>query len=355
MRRFVPVLFASIVVACGARTGLFVGEGRAPVDAGIDAPDTAPVGCTPGVITLEKARPAVMMILDRSGSMGRRLDSTPGTRWQILTKALASNMPAVDDTMQVGALFYPSGSSGRSCAVPATPELLPALGNVDALLTRMRSATPGGGTPTASAIDSAANSLLGRRAATTARAMVLATDGAPVCNAALDPRTCRCASPTTSCTGRPDLCLDDERTVAAVRAAAAKGLPTYVIGIAPSESGGFPDVLDAMAIAGGRPKLTGAHRFYGADSAEELNAAMLAIRNQVGACVFLTTSVPDAAGEITVLVDGVVIPFDESGMNGWNWADKDNGQIALSGDPCARAVAAAAPRVEARVECSDGG
>jgi hypothetical protein len=350
-----------VALACGAKTGLDVSDRPGAVDASveatIDAPtDTGPLPCTPGLITLERAQPTVMMVLDRSGSMGQRLGGTTDTRWQILTRALAAAMPAVDKTMRIGALVFPSGSGARTCNVNTTPELEPATGNVTALIDLLRSRSPAGGTPTADAIENAATALLAKRAARAARALVLATDGAPVCNFGLDPKTCRCGSTTSSCAGRPELCLDDKHTVEVLADYASRGAPTYVIGIAASSAGGFPDVLDAMAIAGGRPKTTGAHKFYGADSESELDAALIAIRDQVGACNYLTLSVPDREGAINVLVDGVVVPYDESGMNGWRWVDKDNGQIEFSGAWCSRVAGpASALRIEARVECSDGG
>jgi hypothetical protein len=153
-----------------------------------------------------------------------------------------------------------------------------------------------------------------------------------------------------SCSGRPELCLDDERTVTSLGTTLAKGIPTYVIGIAAGESGGFPDVLDAMAIAGGRPKSDGPRRYYAADNEAELDAALVAVRDQVGACTYLTVSVPDAKGDLTLIIDGRMVPFDP--LNGWSWADRDNGQIVLAGAACARATSPSA-KIEAVVACSD--
>ncbi len=346
---------ALLIVGCGARTGLPLPD---PTDA--SAPDDAgPIGCTPGVVALERARPAVMFVLDRSGSMGQRLGSSGGdSRWATLTRALGVALPPVDSSMQIGALLFPSptaGSGPETCVVPKAADLPLATGNVEPLLSRMRSTTPGGATPTAAALDSAATLLLGVRAATTARALVLATDGAPDCNAALNPATCRCVSTRTSCRSRPTQCLDDARTVETIARLRKSGLPTYVIGLDVGGDGTFPDVLDAMADAGGRPKTSGPHRFYGASSESELDEALVAIREQVGACTYLTTSVPDDGGSIVVLVDGVPVWYDAAGVDGWTWASKPNGQIVFVGSACARVAAATAPKVTAQVVCSDAG
>src|SRR5262249_12236982 len=156
-----------------------------------------------------------------SGSMGSRLGSGGRSRWQGLANALTTALPPVDATMEIGALLYPSSGAGRdlTCSVSASVNLAPATGNVDPLLQLVRDTVPGGATPTADAVDVAARSVLAFRAATTARTMVLATDGAPNCNASLDPRTCRSGSGPNSRTG--SMCLDDVRTVDRIRSYAA--------------------------------------------------------------------------------------------------------------------------------------
>src|SRR5262245_64733783 len=80
---------ASFLAAGGSRTGLVVDDGTTAdggtlADAGPDAPIA--VQCTPGTVSLSRAAPAVMLVLDRSGSMGDALRrGTPGeNRWQVL-------------------------------------------------------------------------------------------------------------------------------------------------------------------------------------------------------------------------------------------------------------------------------
>jgi hypothetical protein len=327
------VAFAS----CGARTGLYSddgsgGAGSGSGDAALDGDATA-VACTPGHFGLTKAIPAVSFVIDRSRSMGERFGGAR-SRWEVLTDALAQNLPPIDATMNLGALVFPAIASGdQSCTVAGAPDLAPAPGNVGPLVALMRGTTPNGGTPTAPAIETAAGALLAFRAASSARAIVLATDGAPNCNDALDGRTCRCVS--GRCGNNPDQCLDDVRTIDTISRRASQGLPTYVIGIEDGGGGDFSDVLDAMANAGGRPRTSGGHRYYAATSAAELDDALVTIRNQVGGCVFLSVSVPSAEGSITVTADGVTVPFDPTGANGWSWANRANGEIVLSGDACA--------------------
>jgi hypothetical protein len=338
---------AAVMLApgCGARSGL---------DATLVEPTTT-VPCTNGTITMSRADPAIMLVIDRSGSMGGKLGQTSGleSRWSVLTDGFSTTLPPVDGSMEIGALLYPTaGGQGQeaSCSVPGAPDLLPATGNVGPLLALMKATQPGGATPTADALGVAASALDGVRAATTARALVLATDGGPNCNTGLDADTCRCANETMSCHGKSDQCLDDARTEANITSLAKGGLPTYVIGIQDEGDDIFTDVLNAMAVAGGRPQTGAAQQYYAARSPADLDAALVAIRDQVGLCTYLTTSVPDAKGTIEVLLDGTEVPYDATGTTGWVWADESNGEIVLHGATCTTAAAASSTLV-AQVKC----
>jgi hypothetical protein len=365
-----PVLvFLAAATGCGSRTELFLGDvtgtgatpdasvtdASAPNDAGDDA-DAASVACTPGTFPLSTAIPAIMFVLDRSGSMDDKFGQD-GTRWQTLTNALSSTLPPVNATMEIGALLFPTAGAtdgnGMTCAVGTGADLAPAIDHVPALLTLLTETTPGGGTPTFGALGVAAGVLRGIRAATTARAIVLATDGAPNCNDSLDPQTCTCAGTgQQACLNDALECLDNVRTVQSIASYAAEGLPTYVIGIQDATDIEFTQVLNAMAVAGGRPQTGASTSYYAATSGADLATALVTIRNQVGGCTFLTTSVPGDEGTITVTLDGAVIPYDPTGKTGWSWGDESNGQIVLAGSTCAAAVASTTSTLVAQVGCS---
>ena len=339
-------------VSCGARSEL--NDGLRASDAG-DAGDAGPeasVPCIPGMFALKKAQPSVMFVLDASGSMAQTFSANGDTRWQVLTQSLGTVLPSVDSSMQIGALIFPSNRSQRTCTVPLTADLAPATGNVAALIDLMQGIDPLGGTPTADAISTAATELLGIRAASTARAIVLATDGGPNCNPLLDKTTCACADPAqTQCGADPELCLDDARTVQRITDNAALGLPTYVIGIHDPGDTQNDVVLNAMADAGGRAR-SGTPHYYPATSAIDLDDAFTSIRDQLGSCTYLTSSVPSASGMITVTIGGVVIPYDPTGKNGWKWADENNGEIVFGGITCSEVASPDAGAIEADVSCS---
>lgn len=309
-------------------------------DAGVVDAGTKP--CLEGRFTLAPATPVVVLVLDKSGSMNEAL---PGavSKWTALRTSLRATLPSVDRTMELGLLLYPV-SPMQACSSFVRPNPEPALGQVATILMTLDGTTPAGGTPTADALQAAVNSLQGRRTGSTARALVLATDGVPNCNYALDPRTCFCVM--APCTAAE--CVDDDRSVDRVSAAADAGIPTYVIGIeAPGAV--FTQALDRMAVAGGRP-LPGAKRYYSATSATELSQAFSSIRDQVARCTFLTSSVPNATGSIRVEANGVVIPFDPSGQSGWSWTDRPNGELVFRGASCTQ-VMGQALRLEALVAC----
>jgi hypothetical protein len=320
---FAALVATGFVASCGARTPLIADDGFH-------------LTCVAGDIPLVPAQPEVMFVLDRSGSMS--MDFSGGqSRWQALTESLAQTLPEVDATMALGALVFPSGSSNSNCAVPGQASLAPALHNVTPLVALMQAGRPGGATPTADAVDVAASLLLGVRAATTARALVLATDGEPNCNPTLNPNTCACVtSGTPGCRGNADQCLDDARTVQRIAAIYARGVPTYVIGITSgADADTFSQVLNDMAQAGGRPLTSAATKYYAARSPADLEAALTEIRRQVGGCTYLTSSVPDAAGSIAITQDGqTVAPAGDGGGSGWSWSSESNGQIMLLGSAC---------------------
>jgi hypothetical protein len=104
-----------------------------------------------------------------------------------------------------------------------------------------------------------------------------------------------------------------------------------------------------MAPAGGRPRADGTESYYVADSETELGDAPSTIRDQVGACTFLTSSVPDPNGSIVLSLDGFEVPADQG-----TWGNMANGEIVLLGDACLTAAAARYPTLSAVVQCTEG-
>lgn len=286
--------------------------------------------CIDGRVSLVPVKPVVMLALDRSTSMNQNIASG-GSKWRALTTALHAALPPVTSDIELGLAFFPAPGSGQTCGVSSSVELAPAFENANAALTLIDGTSPGGATPTALGIEVAGAALRARRTAGSARALILATDGAPDCNTSLDSRTCTCINGNSCSATR---CLDDVRTISKVTELASAGVPTWVIGIGSGDAT-FIDVLNRLAVAGGKPR-AGSQRFYSATSQAELTAAFVDIEAQVGSCVFLMSSIPELGGSVTMTVDGEFLPYDA--QNGWSWIDVDNGEIRLNGDACANAV-----------------
>lgn len=323
------------LLACSALTACH----EPPLVAAYSATEELAVACQDGDFTLEATTPEVMLVLDRSSSMANTFSA--GTRWTNLVAALERALPAVNSQMALGLTLFPGASTGQECAAPTAPELLPAVGQVSDILSKLRVSRLIGGTPTAEALDVAARQLDSAHP----RALVLATDGLPNCNPGLNPATCACSlSACPTAYG----CTDDARTLARLSAWTEAGIPTWVIGIGNDVAGNA--LLDAMALAGGRPNAT-SPRYVQALSTEALDAALAQLRDELTSCVFTASSVPDTAGTAVLSLDGVFVPYDASGVNGWSWSSQARGELALRGDWCRKAIAATDPVVRLSVSC----
>jgi hypothetical protein len=287
------------------------------------------------------AVPNVMFVIDRSGSMTEDLDGRADagvrqTRWSVLESSLRSVLPPLDQKIAMGALMYPIQAD--SCSAPTVVDLSPLQGNANRLLGLFTSTRPVGGTPTADAIALAAQHLRTLRTANSARALILATDGAPNCNAGLNDNTCTCTSIpmfSPNCDD-PTHCLDDSRTISGIRTLAAQSLPTYVIGLG-SQLNQWSNTLDQMAVAGGVPRMGVGPRYYSITNQLELTDAFNRITAQLTKCTFLLNGL--GPNDTFVLqVGNVDVP---EGPDGWQWLDRANGELALRGMACDSAAGGA--------------
>ena len=370
------------VASCGARTGLFGPEPSDTIvdasvvdtslDASIDARDAdvlvdapadvieEPVGCVPGTFALTLATPQLMFVFDRSGSMEYELTSNnpapPGTpsRWSVLHDALAQTMTPFSNQIAMGARFFPVRNANAYDPVAACLQdsqghaIAPGLGKANAILDVFAQTSPVGGTPTAVAVALAAQQISVGRAV--GRAMVVATDGVPNCNASLDHTTCTCTSldplACAASTSGGTNCLDDVRTVQTISDIfGTKKIPVYVVGI--GATGTFANTLDAMAMAGGRPR-SGSPKYYAADTPAEMTEAFTIVRDSVAKCSYITPSSPEDPDDISVVVGGKEIDRDPSHGNGWDWIDQAFGHLQLFGEAC---TLASASNVSGTVSC----
>lgn len=354
--------------ACGARSGLELASDDASLDAphGPDAsldasldarlpPDAPPdatfdVGrdapvdaCLEQRHALTPIRPEILFVVDRSTSMSWGLTGPGGggpTRWSILVDALREQLPRYDALSDMGVEMFPADGGDR-CAVASDPQLAPAMMQALPILDLVTASGPGGRTPTASALETAERWFASHPDIAHVRAIVLATDGAPNCNDALDPRRCPCTSGAglpLGCGGDAQLCLDDRRTLSAIERLAATEVPTYVIGIDGEPDPAVSDVLTSMALAGGRPNpLDPGRAYYSVRAGSDVSEAFDRIQASIVSCSLAIDLAEPPSRPVEVTLDGVPVPHDPGRSEGWEWGAERSQTILLYGEACARA------------------
>ncbi len=252
---------AAIFIACGARTGLPVGEGSTEVV----GPPKSSGFCVHADYRAGFSDVSIHMILDKSGSM---LD---GNKWSSATAALSA---LVDDPSAAGLGFglqyFPLGAScdADKFAIPEVP-IAPLPTNAARVKASLARQTPGGDTPTLPAIRGGLEYARAQQLADPTRAVVLAllTDG------------------------RPDDCESTTQNVAATASQGATSDPrvlTFVIGLA----NGYVDAMNSIAAAGG----TGKAILINEDpmTAQQLVKTMKELRDTQRLCRYAVPSPGDA-------------------------------------------------------------
>ena len=141
------------------------------------------------------------------------------------------------------------------------------------------------------------------------------------------------------CDGEPNCSTDAATaataTVAAVQALANAGIKTYVLGF----GGGFVDdsVLNNSAIAGQVPRPGGPPHYYAANSPAQLNMVLQQIAGGiiVPSCSYSLASLPPNPNDVTVTLDGQVVPRSTMHTNGWDYYP-DNMTITFFGSYCSQ-------------------
>lgn len=274
-----------------------------------------------------RAMADVVLVLDMSGSMNRAT-STGQTRYEAVTEALNKTLPATNDAINWGLMMYPArpegglafGSiAGLECT-PGKIDVKIASKNATEVAKAYSNQRPDGYTPTAISVDNAVT-YLKSITSVNAKYIVLASDGQPNCPASGQPLT-----------------PDDDAAVASVVAAKAANIPTFVIGmnvvgdiLADKNA---PAVLNRMAEAGSMPSNDPANKFYVANNASEMVAAMETIGRKLSTCQYNLPSVPPVPNNVLVIYSNGTkqLPSDKT----WGYTDKTLKTIQLYGESCER-------------------
>lgn len=346
------------------------GGGGFVTDAGSTKPPgcgTAPDGtyCDCVDVPLFIDPPNMYFVLDRSGSMAE------SNKWTQVRVVVGKILRTLGPRANFGAMIYP-GTGADTCApgteIMATRPGDPPSSGVDGpttetLLVRTQ-VPPYGGTPTSAALQAAlpiVKALPGKTF------VILATDGAPNCNAfgscgfdscqpnIEDVPGCPKEGPYNCCEppdGFRENCLDTSGSATAAAALKSAGIPVYVIGLPGTAA--YEGVLDQLAVAGGTA-LSASPKYFAVDAASE--EAMLGILKKVAAkivarCEFELKEEPADPKLVNVYVDDVVLPYDPTAT--WKIEGKTvtllgaTCDAVLRGDVLGVRIIAGCPRVEPR-------
>ena len=318
----------------------------------------------------------VLLVIDKSSSMDDQPAGFELNKWDALKAALAPALAAVRDEMSFGLLLYPFGTRDEipvhcfegCCEVPAGPGAIqvgiePGASSAAKVMSALEASAPGGGTPTAAALDAAlayfttgdGQSLKGDRF------VLLATDGGPNCG----PRETTCAADRCTpnldglcpadqgncCDGEGSYCLNDAAVVEKLEALAAAGVPTFVVGIPGTES--YADYLNVFANAGGVPNPSAQPDYY-AVSAEGGVDQLTRTFSDITTHLVRSCTVELGAGApekklVNVAVDCAVVPFADGA--GWDIDGDSPTTLVLRGDACEHVEREGARRIDVVYGC----
>jgi Mg-chelatase subunit ChlD len=281
--------------------------------------DVLPTDNTCAAVDLdaERVTPNVLVIVDRSGSMGdEEFPEGSGTsRWDAVRDALTDTPDGLIFSLQSAIRFGFVTYSGAG-ACPNLDTVACSLDNYDAIDTAYRGLAPEGDTPTGDSI-SAVLGMLGTLVPTAddgdPTIFILATDGEP-----------------DTCEDGDDEVGGRRESVEATEAAFDMGISTYVISVGDDVGA---DHLQDVANAGlGRSGSDPDAPFFVATDVAALNEALETIVGGVVDCRLTLSGTidPDLACSGEVRLDGTVLPCDDP--NGWRAIDATT--IELTGTAC---------------------
>ncbi|MFI5296845.1 MAG: hypothetical protein ACHREM_01995 [Polyangiales bacterium] len=266
----------------------------------------------------------LMIVLDRSCSM-RQPPSAGGaqTKWQIAVAALAKLTSTFKGQIRFGLKFLPDPSFRADTANECKAgSIQVALGDgnettIDGILAAALAKTdpnfPSG--PCVTPIDTGvegASTDPGLSDTSRADYMIVITDGQQA--------GCSAGGGAAG-------------TVTALKALAAKGVKTFVVGF-----GGAVSVteLDAMALAGGVPASATSPNFYNATDAASLDTALAAIGGTALSCTFKLSKTPPDPSQIYAFFDKTTdVPRDPTMTNGWQY-DATTNTVTFYGADCTK-------------------
>ncbi len=278
----------------------------------------------------ESTAPNLLLVVDRSGSMRHPIAET-STQSKIddTRAALGLLLDQGDGSINFGLLTYPDNGScgGGSISVGCAESSVPTIkSRIDAL-------TADGGTPTGPALALAAD-YAPLQDESRQSFVVLLTDGKPTC-------------PDGG--GSEETDSDARAAVDAAAALHRQAVDAFVVGIGQDLNAANPQVLNDMAVAGGRPR-AGAVKYYQANSLSQLNLVLSDISAAVFGCTFTLNPRPEDPGALWVQFDEQLVVKDPEHQNGWDY-DAERNQVTAYGAACTLLQSGQVQEVEIWMGC----
>ncbi len=325
----------------------------------------------------------VLLVIDESGSMNDKPTGFSTDKWTALRTAVGNALTSAQDSVAFGLELFPypvdpkqpipSSCTTNCCEMPVAPgvnvPVAPGAANVSKIVTMLNTSAPGGGTPTALALQRAYDYFVtGAGASLTGdNYVLLATDGGPNCNPDL---TCDATSCTTNLDGACTIsggnccdsmyggnvaksrCLDDTATQAAITKLSNAHIQTFVVGIPGSEA--YKTSLEAFAQAGGKPNPAAPPKYFAVSAAggvAGLDSVLGAItKNLITTCRLQLGSVPPNPNELNLYLDDKLIK--QSGADGWKLDQtKSPPTLVVLGSTCSMLETAGAKSVRVVYGC----
>jgi len=276
-------------------------------------------GCGGQLLDLTYVPPNLQLVLDRSCSMRKVLATTSTSKWTAAVGALHQMLADHAADVRWGLTMFPD-TVGAECSQGAIPVPIADhnAGSIVSLLTAALDVSDPNypDFPCVTNIDTGIT-----RAATDpalqddAREnyMMLITDGA-------QSATCDLGGGAAGA----------EATLA--RLHTNRGLTTFVVGFGSEVNAAE---LDKLATAGGAP-LSGATKYYQADTVAQLDLAFQAIAAEVVSCEYAVSPAPDDLDRTYVFYNKTeLVPRDATHAAGWDY-DPATGKLRFYGSYCSR-------------------
>lgn len=318
----------------------------------------------------------MLLVIDKSGSMTDPLGDTD--KWTAMKSAIATALGNVATQMNFGLVLFPygvfhtiplDGCDTDCCELPdgSAAVLVPVTSGdraVDVIGYELDATSPGGGTPTAAALDAALQYFTNGDGAALEgeKYVLLATDGGPNCNTKSPCTADTCTtnldgqcSDGNCCQGENDLCLDDQSVVSELGMLKDANIGTFVVGLPGTQQ--YASYLDSFADAGGEPNPNGDSHYYAiseSDGVQGLVDTFDSITTElVRSCNIPLTEPPSNPKLVNVAIDCTVVPQMSDDGSGWHFDDPDApAALILDGPVCDHLQTDGAQRVDVLYGCS---